>query len=260
MHRLKTRAGTYAEIINTGNFLLDGGSMFGRAPKMMWERWFPADEENRILMATNILKIQAKGTSYQVDAGMGSMWDEKERKLFGIEGQDPYRGDADYLIFTHLHFDHCGGISNIDVREKVLVSKKEWADAMNNNNPLTRGSYRKADLDAIEPNLKCIEPPYKIADRIEILPTPGHTKGHISVLIDRELFYPGDLIPTSAHVHLPYIMAYDLFPLEILRAKKRMLEMALEEDWIVIFEHDPYIPFAKIDKKDGKFKTKSIME
>lgn len=244
------------EIVNTGNFLLDGGSMFGRIPKVMWENWFPADEKNRIIMATNILKIQVREKTYQVDAGLGSFYDEKEKVVLGIEENVPFCGSTDYLILTHLHFDHCGGISDMDVREKVLVSKKEWADAINNNNPLTKGSYRKNDLDAIKPNLECIEPPYKIAPDIEILSTPGHTKGHVSVLIDREIFYAGDLIPTSSHVHLPCIMAYDLFPLEILEVKKRMLEMALEEDWIVIFEHDPYTPFARIDKVGDRFKAR----
>jgi glyoxylase-like metal-dependent hydrolase (beta-lactamase superfamily II) len=251
-HQIKTRKGTLIEVINAGNFLLDGGTMFGKIPKTMWQEWFPADEKNRIVMATNVVKIFKDRAVYQIDAGLGSQYSEKEKKILGITENIVLKGFVDYLMFTHLHFDHCGGISDLDVSSDVFVSRIEWDDAHDNSNPLIKGSYRRSDLDAIK-SFKLIEPPFSVASGIEVLPTQGHTRGHVSVLIDEEIFYPGDLIPTAAHVHLPCIMAYDLFPLEIIETKKKMLDAALEREWIVVFEHDPYTPFARIDKKGGRY-------
>jgi len=243
---LKTGKGTLIELINLGNFLLDGGSMFGRIPKVMWEKWFPSDKMNRIIMATNVIKIHSHGKIYQVDAGLGSLYNEKERKILGFDpSKNTYLDNTvDYLIFTHLHFDHCGGISDTDVKKATIVTEKEWGDA-NNVSPLTKGSYRKKDLELIERNLRLIKPPLEFAPGIEVIPTPGHTRGHASILIDGEIFFAGDLIPTSAHTHLPCIMAYDLYPLKVLKVKEKMLRIASKQDWTMIFEHDPYMPIKK---------------
>ncbi len=245
MIELKTKKGTRVEIINLGNFLLDGGTMFGRIPRVMWERWFPPDNKNRITMATNIMRIyHGDGRTYQVDAGLGSLYTDKERKILGITEYRSRRDTVDYLILTHLHFDHCGGISDLDVEEKVIVSRQEWSDA-HNVTLLTRGSYRQRDLELMEKKLMLIDAPVEISPGIEIIPTPGHTKGHLSALVDDDIFFAGDLIPTYAHVHLPCIMAYDLYPLELLDVKQDMLEQAKKRAWRVIFEHDPYEPLKE---------------
>lgn len=244
--KFNTRKGKLVEVVNLGNFLLDGGPMFGRIPKVMWENWFPSDEKNRILMATNILRIYTgDGEVYQVDAGLGSLYTDKERDILGIDKtlhtSKPRREAVDYLVLTHLHFDHCGGISDLEVKENVIVSKQEWEDA-HELTALTKKSYRQRDLERIEKKLVLIEPPMTISPGIEIIPTPGHTRGHVSVLVDNEIFFAADLIPTYAHVHLPCIMAYDLYPTEIVKVKQKMLNRARAEAWTIIFEHDPYNP------------------
>ena len=244
--KFNTRKGKLVEVVNLGNFLVDGGTMFGRIPKVMWEKWFPSDERNRILMATNILRIYlGNGMVCQIDAGLGSLYTDKEMDILGIDRQaqnpESQRRAIDYLILTHLHSDHCGGISDLEVKEGVIVSRQEWEDT-HEVTPLTRKSYRQRDLEQIKKKLVLIEPPMLIAPGIEIIPTPGHTKGHVSVLVDNEIFFAGDLIPTYAHVHLPCIMAYDLYPTEIVKVKQKMLNRARAEAWTIIFEHDPDNP------------------
>ncbi len=246
---LNTRKGKLVEVINLGNFLLDGGTMFGRIPKAIWEKWFPSDERNRILMATNILRIYlGDGMVYQIDAGLGSLYTDKEKDILGIDRtmQNPVSQDKriDYLVLTHLHFDHCGGISDLEVKESVIVSRQEWEDTQKVTE-LTRKSYRQRDLKQISQKLLLVEPPMEVSPGIEIIPTPGHTKGHASILVDNEIFFAGDLLPTYAHVHLPCIMAYDLYPTEIVEVKKKMLNRARSEGWTIIFEHDPYTPMKK---------------
>jgi len=253
---LKTSRGTAIEIINCGNFLLDGGSMFGRIPKVMWEQWFPPDELNRIVMATNVLRIRKDSRTYLVDTGLGSLYTEKDWSILGtsLEKVRLIREPFDCLICTHLHFDHCGGIQDMSVRQEVIISRLEWEDA-HGESPLSKGGYRREDLDLLAGKLRLVDPPLSIADGIDLLATPGHTRGHMSVLVDDEVLYPGDLIPTASHVHLPCIMAYDLYPLEILETKKRVLQEAVAKQWKLVFEHDPYRPVGRIETINNKFKA-----
>jgi glyoxylase-like metal-dependent hydrolase (beta-lactamase superfamily II) len=251
---IETSKGTAVEVINCGNFLLDGGSMFGRVPKVMWEKWFPADGKNRIIMAANVLRIFKDGKVFLVDAGLGSHYGKKDCSILGIDIEQlhPIKEPVDCLICTHLHFDHVGGIQDLEVSSEVLVSRVEWENA-HVENPLIHGSYRRIDLDLIAKRLRLIDPPCSIADGIQLLPSPGHTRGHVSVLIDDEILYAGDLIPTSAHVHLPCIMAYDLYPLDIIETKQQILTIAHKRGWKVIYEHDPYRPVSSIRIKNNKF-------
>ncbi len=200
---LATERDTRIEIINSGNFLLDGGSMFGRIPKNLWQKKFTPDENNNITLATNILKIMRKDATILVDAGLGTRYTEKERSLLGFDGQlpDTFPGGVDILIATHLHYDHIGGIHDLDVRQAVLVSEQEWQDAQSDD-PISRGSYRRIDLEAVARRLQLITPPFEVLPGIEIIATPGHTAGHVAVLIDNEILYPGDLIRTSLQSRL----------------------------------------------------------
>ena len=138
--------------------------MFGRVPKVMWERWFPPDEQNRIVMATNILRINKQGKTYLVDTGLGSLYTKKDWDILGtnIEQVSLMKEPVDFLICTHLHFDHCGGIHDMTVRSEVIISRLEWEDA-HGKSPLSKGSYRKADLDLLGKKLHLVDPPCIIA-------------------------------------------------------------------------------------------------
>ncbi len=251
---ITTRAGTRVEILNLGNFLLDGGTMFGRVPKVMWERWFPADPLNRITMATNVMRFEKDGLVHVVETGLGTRYAARDWEIMGTSPAavrvlaDP----VDRLILTHLHWDHCGGVQDMDIRQEVVVSRAEWEDA-HGATPLSKGSYRAADLEAIGGRLCLVDGRLEIAPGVEVIPTPGHTRGHMSVLVDGEIFYAGDLIPTSAHVHLPCIMAYDLYPLTVLDTKKKILEQAVERGWTLVFEHDPARPLSRVALVSGRF-------
>ncbi|HPP81363.1 MAG TPA: MBL fold metallo-hydrolase [Deltaproteobacteria bacterium] len=251
---ITTRRNTSIEILNLGDFLLDGGTMFGRVPKVMWERWFAADGLNRITMATNVMRFVKDGHTYVVEAGLGRRYPEKSWEIMGTSPERVLTVDepVDRLVLTHLHWDHCGGVHDMEIRDRVYVSRTEWEDA-HGETPLSKGSYRAEDLEVIGKRLELVDGPRQIADGVAILPTPGHTRGHISVLIDDEVLYAGDLIPTSAHVHLPCIMAYDLYPLAVLETKREILSQAVQKGWTVVFEHDPYRPVGKVAFEKGRF-------
>lgn len=253
---ITTRRGTLIEVMNLGNFQLDGGTMFGRVPRVMWEKWFPPDTLNRITMATNVMRLVKEGLVYVIDAGLGTRYPPREWEILGTGPHEisVITEGVDRVVFTHLHWDHCGAIGEMTVRGEVFVSRAEWEDA-HGVNPLSKGSYRALDLDAMADRVRLVEGPCEIAPGLEIIPTPGHTQGHMSVLVDDEVFYPGDLIPTASHVHLPCIMAYDLLPLTVLETKKNVLERAVARDWTLVFEHDPYRPVARVAHDSGRFKA-----
>lgn len=132
---ITTRRGTAIEVINCGNFLLDGGTMFGRVPKVMWEKWFPTDGKNRITMATNVLRIVKDGRTYVVETGLGSLYTANDWEIMGtsLDRVRLLTDPVDCLICTHLHWDHCGGIQDMEVRSEVIVSRMEWEDARGEN-------------------------------------------------------------------------------------------------------------------------------
>lgn len=249
-----TSAGTRVELINTGNFLIDGGSMFGRVPRMEWERHCPADGQHRISLATNIARITRGHTTILVDCGLGSRYEKADEELLGIDTRLT-RLDlppVDHLICTHLHFDHVGGVHDLKIRDRIFVSRREWHDA-HHEDDISRGSCRPEDLDRMEAHLELIDAPREILPGITCLATPGHTAGHMSVLIDDEILYAGDFLPTTAHLQLPWISSYDLYPLTVLETKRHILEQACERGWLVVFEHDTRCAAGHVVNRGGSY-------
>ena len=248
--------------VSGGKFRLDGGAMFGVVPKPLWERVAPADDRNRIRMAMNCLLIEGEAGRVLVDTGSGTKNNERFRDIFAIErpealfedlaalGLKP--GDIGTVASTHLHFDHCGGntIRGSDgvVRPAFpnatyLVRRREWEDA-HHANERNRASYLSENYDPVEASGQLL-----LHDGdVEILPgvwmrnLPGHTRGHQGVFFDLpgdRALYTVDLVPTVAHLPLPYIMGYDLEPLVTLETKRAILRDAAREGWLLLFEHDP---------------------
>jgi glyoxylase-like metal-dependent hydrolase (beta-lactamase superfamily II) len=267
--------------LRDGFFSLDGGAMFGVVPKVLWEKIYPADEQNRIKLGLNSLLIQKEGVKVLVDTGMGGHLKRKLYEYYAVD-QDPglilslqekgvTPGDIDFVINTHLHFDHCGGNTFEDEsghivasfpNARYIVQKGEWEYA---NDPCERdrSSYAKNTFLPIKDSglLELVEGNTEISEGIEVILTPGHTAYHQCVKIQAEgkvLFFLGDMVPTSGHVGLSYIMSYDLMPLESLESKKKILNKAIDEDWIVAFNHDPDRFFGKIRKIDGKYTFQSL--
>ncbi|HEX6251428.1 MAG TPA: MBL fold metallo-hydrolase [Gemmatimonadaceae bacterium] len=266
-------------LIQAGGQRLDGGAMFGVVPKPLWERRIPADERNRIALGMRCVLIRHPAGLVLVDTGAGNKETEKFNDIYGLENaggggrtmlEDGLRAagvnpeQVDIVIDTHLHFDHAGGNTFLDAdgnvavtfpRAEYVVQRREYEFA-SNANERTTASYFPRNYEPVREagRLRLLDGEEEILPGISVLPTPGHTPGHQSVLItsgsDRA-FYPADLIPTAAHLPLPWIMGYDVEPLVTLESKRRVLARAMQENWLLIFEHDAVHSTGRVEH-DGK--------
>jgi glyoxylase-like metal-dependent hydrolase (beta-lactamase superfamily II) len=269
--------------INHGFFRLDGGAMFGVVPKVLWEKTNPADENNRIVLALRSALMKTDNGLFMIDTGIGNKGTERFNSIYQVEapkspdeiiqnwGFDPQ--DVVGVINTHLHFDHCGGNTRYNQNQEIVptfpkaryyIQKDEW-DAANNPDRRSRASYLKENfLPLAEHNqVVLLSGDVEITKGIRVIKTAGHTFGHQVVLITSEnqtLIYWGDLIPTSSHLPLPYIMSYDLFPLETLNYKEQLLSQAVKENWLSFFEHDPKIAFAYLKEENNRVIVDKVLE
>ena len=267
-------------VVSDGYFWLDGGSMFGVVPKVLWNRLTPSDDRNRIRLALNCLLISTDGKNVLVDTGIGDRFSEKLIEIYRIErnanllssltnlGVQP--ADVDIVINTHLHFDHCGG-NTVErngkylpafPKAKYVIQEKEWYAALNTDEK-TESSYRRSDFIPLEETeqLMLIDGEYEVAPGVVALVTDGHTRGHQSVLITSNsqcALYLGDLIPTVHHLKIPYTTSYDQYPVDLTRCKKEIIKKAVDNNWLLIFEHDPDITFAYLAEEGEKKVLKPI--
>ncbi len=270
-------------LLSDGVFRLDGGAMFGVVPKTLWCRHEDVDDKNRVLLDLGCLLIQTpRGKNVLVDAGLSSKFesDPKFLKIYDVRRQrtlkDELKGrgltpdDIDLVINTHLHFDHAGGDTEFAAdgkpepafkRAKYVVQRQEWHDA---NHPHERNaaSYLAENYAVLGERgvLELVEGDVELEPGLKVVRTGGHTLGHQGVLIESEgqaAFYLGDTVPTRAHVPLPYIMSYDLYPLDTLDFKKRLYERALKGEWILLFDHDRSLRHAKLGLADGRYAAKA---
>lgn len=247
--------------LSDGTFRLDGGAMFGVVPRTIWERTNPPDEKNRVLLGLNALLIRTPGENILVDTGIGDKGDEKFRSIYGVDRRPTLReslsavglkeDDITIVINTHLHFDHAGGNTRLENGKVVPVFKnaryivqKGELDAALSPNERTRASYLNDDFVPIKETgqFELIDGDREITRGVRVFRTSGHNKDIQLVRVDskgRTGVYLADIIPTVSHLKYPFIMGYDLFPLETLKAKKEIIEEAAREGWLLIFEHDP---------------------
>lgn len=262
-------------VLEAGLQRLDGGAMFGVVPKVLWERRIPADERNRIPLGLRCLLVETGDALVLIDTGVGNKEDEKFHSIYGIDNagsptrlEDAIRDagfspdDVDIVIDTHLHFDHAGGntfrtedgaVELAFPRARYVVQRGEWEFA-HSNNERVRASYLPDNFDPVERagRFELVEGEREIVPGVRVIPTPGHTPHHQSVLISSEgesAIFLADLIPTAAHLPLPWIMGYDLEPLVTLESKRAVLERARSEDWLLIFEHDPVVAWGRLDRE-----------
>ncbi len=257
---------------------LDGGAMFGVVPKPLWERRIQADERNRIPLAMRCLLVEAPNALVLVDTGLGNKESDKFHSIYGIEnegtptqledairstGFDP--SDIDIVLNTHLHFDHAGGNTVRQEDGSVVpafpgatyhVQTAELAFARLDN-PRIRASYLPANFEpvAAEGLFRGLDGDVEVTEGVSVRRTPGHTPHHQSVLVRSQgetACFLADVCPTTAHVPLPWIMGYDLEPLVTLESKRALWEDAERENWLLVFEHDPDVAFARLRVEDGK--------
>ena len=260
--------------LDGGKFGLDGGAMFGVVPKVLWEKKSPPDEKNRIRMRANSLLVRAANKTVIVETGNGTQWDPKLRAIYAIQDGDPLLdslakagvqpGQVDLVINTHLHFDHAGGntrLANGRVvptfpRAWYIVQRGELEHAMNPTER-DRASYFPENIQAVsnEERWELLEGDQEILPGISVARIPGHNADIQAVKITgggKTLAFVADLLPTRHHIPLPWIMAYDLYPLETLETKRLWVRRIVEEGWIVVFGHDPDIAAATLQERDGK--------
>jgi glyoxylase-like metal-dependent hydrolase (beta-lactamase superfamily II) len=266
--------------LDGGNFRLDGGAMFGVVPKVLWEKKSPPDDKNRIRMRANSLLVRAHRKNIIVETGNGTKWDPKPRAIYAIQDGDPLveslaRFDLqpnriDLVVNTHLHFDHCGGNTRVigdQIRPafpnaRYVVQRNELEHAMNPTER-DRASYYPENFTPIskEGLWDLAEGDAEIIPGISVARIPGHNADIQAVIITggtKTLAFVADLLPTRHHISLPWIMAYDLYPLQTLETKRRWLPRMVAGGWVVVFGHDPDIAAATLHERDGKIEIEPV--
>ena len=263
-------------ILSDGHVLLDGGAMFGVIPKPMWEKKMPADARNRITLSMNCLLISAGGKRILVETGAGDKLNAKLRDIYGLDGPrlaDRLRDyalkpeDIDIVIDTHLHFDHCGGNTRIENGKAIpafpnaqyFVQKGEYDHALEPTER-DRASYFPENYVPIAEagRFTLLETDKVIVPGVEVIRVPGHTANMQCVKLTgggKTAFLFADLVPTTAHLSLPWIMGYDLYPMTTLENKKKWIPEALREGWLALFAHDANVPAAWLREREGRWEA-----
>lgn len=256
-------------VYNHGFFRLDGGAMFGTVPKTIWSKLAPPDDDNRIRLAARSLIIRSEDRVFMVDAGIGDRWTDKLRRIYDIqprpdEGADFEPDSVTDIILTHLHFDHARGIfrarseaeGEVDLRypeARVYVQAANYENAKTPN-ARERVSYIAEDVKLLErTRLVLTSGSQEVYPGIWVHRRDGHTRGHQWVEVksgDASLVFPSDMVPTSRHLPLPYLMGYDVCAETLLEEKEELLSRAVAERWILVFGHDPDIAAGRITRDE----------
>lgn len=268
-------------IIETGYFKLDGGAMFGVVPKSIWNKLNPADENNMCSWALRSILIEDEGRKILVDTGMGNKQDEKFFGHYYLHGEATLesslkkigltKSDITDVIHTHLHFDHCGGAIERLNGELVpaFPNATYWTNARHwkwatEPNDREKASFLKENILPMQDSgrLKMInvnEPLTPFTENISIRFAHGHTDAMMLPQITmngRTFVFMADLLPSAAHLPIPYVMAYDMFPLTSLKEKKAFLEEAVTNDYVLIFQHDPKIVACTLHRTEKGIRMK----
>jgi len=259
--------------IDTGFFKLDGGAMFGVVPKVLWSRWSEPDAKNLCTWAMRCLLIEEGDRLILVDCGIGNKQSEKFFKYFEPHGEDDlvnslkmkgfHPDDVTDVLLTHLHFDHCGGavyrdsdgVSRSQFKNAKYWSHEEhWNNAMEPN-PREKASFLKENFLPIKENgqLNFLNNGQDLIPGVSVQTVSGHTECMMLPHIQykgKTLVYMADLLPSAAHIPLPYVMAYDVQPLETMKEKQHFLELAEKENHVLFFEHDKEIECCTTKKTE----------
>jgi glyoxylase-like metal-dependent hydrolase (beta-lactamase superfamily II) len=264
--------------VSDGIYHLDGGAFFGVVPKVLWERKVKADPKNRVPSGLNSLVVRTGDCTVLVETGIGNKLSEKMVEIYGqpaqlIEnlaaaGVSP--DDVDIVINTHLHFDHCGWNTARNggratptfPNATYYVQEGEWNHAHENQRDGV--SYIPDNYDSLVASgqMKLQRGDQEIVPGISLAVFPGHTKDMQAVVIrsgGRTACYISDLIPTSAHLDLNWVMGFDLYPLETIESRKRYYAQAIPEKWLTVFTHDPNLPWAYVEEDEkGRLVARTV--
>jgi len=267
--------------IETGNLKLDGGAMFGVVPKVLWQKLYPADENNLANWAMRCLLIETGNRKVLIDTGMGDKQGAKFFSYYYPNGEETLESslkkngfnfeDITDVILTHLHFDHVGGAVKYNKKRELIptfpnatyhVSQSQWELATNPNRR-EKASFLPENFVPLQDYncLNLIEKEGELIPGIEIKIFNGHTIGQIIPYItykNKKIAYGADLFPSTAHIPMPYIMGYDTQPLITLKDKERFFKDALKDDMIIFFEHDLYNECCSLKETEKGIKVKEI--
>jgi len=271
--RTLTLGGMRVHALEAGIQWLDGGAMFGVVPRPLWEKKIPPDDRHRIPLALRCLLVEGPNALVLVDSGVGNKESEDFREIYGVDNEgsptrleDGVRAlgfepeDVNVVVCTHLHFDHAGGnvVRRADgslgpsfPRARYVVQKGELEFAGSPNERVRASYMAKNYACLVEAGLMdTVEGEVQLTEGLRLLPTPGHTPHHQSVLLESQgesAVFLADVCPTVAHLPLPWIMGYDLEPLRTLESKRALWTRAREEGWLLIFQHDVHVPWGRMD-------------
>ncbi|HEV2382696.1 MAG TPA: MBL fold metallo-hydrolase [Terriglobia bacterium] len=266
--------------LSDGTFRLDGGQMFGVVPKALWEKQTPADSRNRIRLGLNCLLVRTGRENVLIETGIGDKFDHRFADIYGVDRSATLLGDlerrglapdhVDVVINSHLHFDHCGWNTRRDgervvptfPRARYYVQRGEWEHALAPNER-DRASYIAEFVRAAEAQTLFLEGDQELIPGIRVQVLPGHNRNLQAVWIesrDERACFISDLVPTSAHLPYPWIMAFDLYPMETLANKRRILPELVRDRTLVVFPHDAETPWARLVEREGKIVAERVEE
>jgi glyoxylase-like metal-dependent hydrolase (beta-lactamase superfamily II) len=264
------------EIVPDTEFRLDGGAMFGVVPRNLWSKVCPPDDQNRIRMNMNCVFIEAGPERILIETGIGEKFSEKQTLMYGITRVRPLAESLlaiagvgpeaiTIVVNTHLHFDHAGGNTATGVDGKVspafpnaryFVSRGE-VEHGENPSERDRASYLIENWQPVKETgqLELKDADYEVVPGLRMETHAGHNRTMQCWRLERSgqtIFGFADLVPMRAHVSFPWIMGYDLYPVETLAAKKALLPKAAREEWLCLFYHDPEVPLCRLAEDNGK--------
>jgi glyoxylase-like metal-dependent hydrolase (beta-lactamase superfamily II) len=269
--------------IETGRFKLDGGAMFGVVPKSIWNKLNPADENNMINMAMRCLLIEDGNRLILIDNGIGNKQDSKFFGHYYLHGDFSLekslaahgfcKDDITDMVLTHLHFDHCGGSiqwNNDRTKHETAfknatywINEKHWQEALTPN-AREKASFLKENILPIMESgqLKLINEGELFHPEIDLIYTIGHTNNMMLPVVpyqNTKLIYLADAIPTSAHIPIPYVMGYDVRPLEAMKEKTNILTQAVQNNYLLFFEHDPFNEMCSVHETEKGIRMNEIL-
>jgi glyoxylase-like metal-dependent hydrolase (beta-lactamase superfamily II) len=272
------------DAVSGGNFLVDGGTMFGVVPRALWQRFHAPDEHNRIRSATRCLLARDGRHTVLIDTGYGTKTTAKERERMGLEAGDVLveglaalgvaPDDVDTVVLSHLHFDHAGGATRHDAtgrtvatfpRARLVTQRGEW-EVATSGAPELAAMYPQEHVRPLADTgrLELVEGDVEIVPGLRAWVTPGHTRWHMSLVLEsggQTALFLGDLCPTVAHARMLWCMSYEVDLLEIRRQKLRMLGHAADRGWLVVLDHDPQVAACRLERAgEVDFRAVDVLE
>jgi glyoxylase-like metal-dependent hydrolase (beta-lactamase superfamily II) len=258
--------------LSDGTFGLDGGQMFGVVPKALWEKRLPADERNRVRLGLTCLLVRTGKHNVLIETGIGDKFDARHADIYNIHHSSRLldelsrhglrASDIDIVINSHLHFDHCGWNTRREgtrlvptfPRARYFVQRTEWEHALQPTER-DRASYLEEWFAPAEPQTVFIQGAREIVPGVRVELAPGHVPDLQCVWVESEgeqACFISDLVPTHVHLPFPWIMAFDLYPMDTLASKKRLLPRLAENRALIVFPHDADVPWGMVTEVEGK--------